>query len=255
MQAMSKLIRGFILLAFMGMSLEGECQIFADGIKDGLKGNVATVKTNTYDLYLKTIDNRFVSAFDRQGYIINRVDADSVKLPAYIWKFKYDIKKNLLKLIKSKNGNILSVYTNIYNARGYLSQQNLTTTEQTYFKPVSYFFKYDNKGRLTEVRNEEYGIDIRPSTNVFTYDAKGLRITNEKYDRFGNLESKSFFSYNWNGDIIKKIYYPDVMSSDKSSTFIYSYTYDKRGNWLTKNVTDYKSNKPELLQQRQITYY
>jgi hypothetical protein len=154
---MSRLFRSFILLALMSVSVKGICQITADNLREGLKGKVAVEKITYYGLYPDIINSSSVSLFDAQGYIVNAVYSDSLQSPAQIWKFKYDNKKKLLKLTKIKSGKILSVYTNIYDTRGYLVQQNMSTNEADFFKPVKYFFKYNKKSQLIEVYSEKYG--------------------------------------------------------------------------------------------------
>ncbi|MDB5128076.1 hypothetical protein [Mucilaginibacter sp.] len=252
---MSRLLRSFILLALMGISVKGVCQITADNVREGLKGKVATMKKTYYGIYPDIINSSSVSLFDAQGYIINAVNSDSLQSPAQIWKFKYDDKKKLLKLTTVKGSKILSVYTNIYDTRGYLVQQNMSTNQRTYFKPVRYFFKYNKQGQLIEIYSETYGIDIRPSKEVFTYDKNGLRITQSTYNSGGYLIDKVFMTYNENRDIIKSVYYYNVMSPDKLSTTLYNYTYDKKGNWVVKRRKDSYSNKFEIIQTRKITYH
>jgi hypothetical protein len=252
--SMNNLLRSFILLVLMGMSAKGFCQITADDIREGLKGKVATMKKIDYSIYPDIKSSSF-SLFDAQGHIINAVYADSVQSSGYIWKFRYDGGKKLLGLTKVKNGKNISIYTNIYDAKGNLVQQNQATNDRTYFKPVKYFFKYNKQGQLIEAYNEEYGIDINPSKKIFTYDKNGLRITQSTYSNDGYLKDKTFMIYNGHQDIIKSVHYYDVMSPDKFSTSLYSYTYDKKGNWLVRRKKERYSNKFEIIQTRKITYH
>ncbi|MBD1385759.1 hypothetical protein IDJ75_10755 [Mucilaginibacter rigui] len=251
---MNNLLRSFILLVLMGISVKGVCQITADDIREGLKGKVATMKKIDYSIY-PDIESISFSLFDAQGRIINAVYSDSVQSLGYIWKFRYDGGKKLLGLTKLKNGKIISIYTNIYDAKGNLVQQNLATNDRTYFKPVKYFFKYNKQGQLIEVYNEEYGIDINPSKKIFTYDKNGLRVTQSTYNNDGYLKDKAFMMYNGHQDIIKNVHYYDVMSPDKFSTSLYSYTYDKKGNWIVRRKKERYSNKFEIIQTRKITYH
>ncbi len=251
---MNRLFRALILLILMSISVKGVCQITTDNVREGLKGKVATMKMTDYGIYPDIKSSSF-SLFDAQGYIINAVYSDSLQSPAYIWKFKYDDKKRILKLTEIKGGKVQSIYTNIYDTKGHLVQQNLATNERTYFKPVKYFFKYNKQGQLIEVYCERYGVDIWPSKKVFTYDKNGLRITQSTYNSEGYLMNKAFMTYNDHRDIIKIVHYYDVMSPNVFSTNLYSYMYDKKGNWVVKKSKESNSSKFEITQTRKITYY
>jgi hypothetical protein len=140
------------------------------------------------------------------------------------------------------------------------------------------YWTYDNKGLVLEEkyldsnwasRTTHYmGNDSEPDSSVtedfskkaftgnsyilkYGYNEMGQVISIIKTDVDGNLINKQTFTFNANGDRIKRVYYD--AEKEKEWVNSYKYKYDSAGNWTKRTTTTYEEKSQ--VESRKIKYY
>jgi len=175
--------------------------------------------------------------------------------------YNYDNNKRLLSFYESSNGKITYKLYYRYNETGQMVLQQAYSYPESRFRPSKYIFKYDKNGQLTAMYRDEYGIDIRPSKDVYTYNSQGLKILGQTYNQYKHLQHIVAMAYNKQGDMIQLVrILPDEANVRKESrdTIRYVYSdYDKAGNWRKKKEIHIRGGEiiPGDVTMRLITYF
>ena len=86
--------------------------------------------------------------------------------------------------------------------------------------------------------------------STYSYDKNGNMIEQLIYNNDGSIKAKGVYKYNEYDDVVSM---QTIVPGEEDVTYIYKYTYDKNHNWR-KKITYYK-NKPVLLTEREIDYF
>ncbi len=116
---------------------------------------------------------------------------------------------------------------------------------------ASYEYRYDQAGRMTEQTSLEDGEFV--GREFFVYDDAGrMTETTFYYETPDNLHSTMTFQYNDRGDII---YWSWIQNGTYGFSKLdeYEYTYDDRGNWITR--TQKSSFTPGLVIVNRTIHY
>ena len=156
-------------------------------------------------------------------------------------KFTYDDKGNPIEgVTHNKNGVVISKFVNIFDNKGneieILIYKGNGDLESRWIKI------YNDASKLVEEFNYN-GKGLILSEKSFIYNEKGSLIE-EIYSHNDGIKSLS--KYDRKGNIIKEIY--STKEFPRKGTSIYTYTYDKWGNWI-------KKVDPFSTTYRKITYY
>ena len=270
------------LFVFIGITLTAVTQ--TDWQKDGLQGKVKTItdgfETTTYtqqgyiesfttelglynDLYTYDAKGRLISCVhtDRDGEFSNRkiysYDVSGLLIvieykdsfASTITKYEYNTKQQLTWI------KFFDAYNILYSSEGYLydtagNNIRINNYEEDAKEPWSYtIFAYDKKNKLVEKREYE-----RPDTEqpiaVYKYDAEGLLTVESRYHE-GALDTRMSVFYDKYGNVtMNKVYFA---KDDETNFTKFIYTYDKKGNWLTKE--EFRDGKHNYKSERSITYY
>ncbi|MDR1897461.1 MAG: hypothetical protein LBR10_11790 [Prevotellaceae bacterium] len=235
-----------LLTTTTGFAQEKTSRQKTDVEKAGLKGEVKSVKTVTYQ------------AIEKSGKI-TKGEIDSLHT---IEEYLYDSNGNLIAQNSYESGDHLKeIHTYKYDSIG-----NRIETDRYYSNGMlasKIIHQYDSTGNPIE------DIYYRPdgslsATSIFKYDTDGDLIEENFYDPDGSLSSTAIFSefarkdkYDNCGNPIETIFYqPDrILFKDT-----YKYKYDSKGNW-TERISYYKKpnsvrkGKAYSITERTITYY
>jgi len=178
--------------------------------------------------------------YDAKGY---KIEGDVISYRKESWKILYlnDDKGNCLtETWKYPNGKIVPMKANKYDNKGNLIEEK----EFGSFGDLRTFasYKYDAKGNRVEIYDNIY-----KHTKKLKFDNRGriIRMDNEE------------FTYDKRGNEIKHIYYNND-GSIQSNT-LNKYEFDSRGNWTKKTEflqkkTLIKDEKQDIIE-RTIEYY
>jgi len=161
---------------------------------------------------------------------------------------EYNAKKQRSRLKNYYNDDILyETVEYIYDAAGNKIKENIYN-DQNELKAFKNFV-YDKANKLVE-RSEWTTPATKKPNNLYKFNALGL-VTEETAFWNDEVETRTTLYYDQNGNVDKEVIYSG--EADYTDNYIYTYTYDKMGNWLTKEWY----SEGELLEkiERVITYY
>lgn len=269
------------IFVFIGVLLSAAPQ--TDWQKDGLHGKVKNItgdfETTTYNpqgylesftteiegyttIYTYDAKGRFISlvttdskgefswgtsnTYDASGLLATQVQKDT--FGSGIGKYEYNAKKQLM-WIKT-----YSAYDDLLRADEYLYDASGNNIRINYYGETMELwayttFAYDKKNKLLEKREYELPATEQPVA-VDKYDAGGLLTESSKYHK-GALDTRMTVSYDNYGNVTENKVYFAKKDQTNFTTFIY--TYDTKGNWLTKE--ELRDGKLNYKQEREITYY
>jgi len=121
--------------------------------------------------------------------------------------FNYD-NQNRVTLIEDSNNNGAKYKMLIeYNAQG--QPLKLTASQNQ-----SYFFSYDNNGRIVKKLNQPASNSGNSIRNVYSYDSKGRLIADSVYSSWTNeVFSYTTYTYNENDNVVERKEYNNFMGS------------------------------------------
>ncbi|MES2274569.1 MAG: hypothetical protein V4592_01010 [Bacteroidota bacterium] len=250
------------LLILLGIvSFKSFCQYLPADMKAGLKGNLLYVATTSYYNHPKDISARDIQVFDRQGLFIKYIMYDTANKVQTDFTFQYDRSGRLLSYKEYKEKIMQAKTVNVYDNYDRVVLQNIYLYSYGYpnshFKLKKCTYKYNKAGLPVEVYVDQYGIDIRPYREYFSYNAKGQRITDLREPFAMTPGHMNTYTYNKHGDMIQRIT-TSSESDSYSDTTRYEYNgYDNAGNWHQKKefhlIDGIKEARDVTI--RKITYF
>ena len=243
-----------------------------------LKGNVKEVTEERYEAI--KIDNRLVKGqlcmktvrhFTPNGYLIDELildadgqveecirtrwdDADSIMEETHF----FDGAENLVKVIAYEYDSLGNVITNTqYDGhKRRMSQIVNTYDNENYLTSTSGYtgtgyldniaeYVNDKAGRVIEERFYE-GTGELIYTYLLERDDRGHIIVGNTYDEDGLLQHTHSNEYDQMGNLTAWV--------GTHETELYSYIYDKQGNWIRKEIC-YCTNNAKYIVEREVIYY
>lgn len=211
------------------------------------KGNISERTDYAYDGWIisKTIFNFKGDILEEYNYLPPDVEpiynySRSVMINESEYKMygktinKYDLDGNLIETIRYlPNGEILYQYKYRYDINNKL-------IEEIFNKKIKYFYKYDNKGNMSECTHYENDKLVSKTTFTYKFNSKGTMIEKnefinselfqvQKYDNKGNLilnvfgDWKYVYKYDALGNIVKYIHYEYETKFDKTEEKIINF--------------------------------
>jgi hypothetical protein len=249
-----------------------------------LKGDVRILSEFGYKAIIKfgeiqkdSLQYRLISDFDKNGNLVSENWLDIGIRNIYIYDSignliednLYDEKKSISgftskkKLIYDEKSNLIE--KNTYLPSGFLIEKIVYDYDVNKNNIESKCYKYDFEGK-----------ELLQFTDKYKYDKKGNQIERIHYDKFGDnyytekyeydenrlmIEEfsdflkefqppKKTYIYDENKNILKIKHYSSKNVFVKEET--YKYKLDSYGNWILK--THYINGKPDLIEERKITY-
>jgi len=243
-------MRAIVFIISVFISGNAFCQYLPADMRQELKGNISHATTTVYYQYPDGIERQDIVVFDKQGHFTKAMFYDTAKKISSDVTFQFD-KSNRLISFKQYHGKIMEAKTvNYYNALDQVNVQYLYLYQGGYpnsrFRLTKYFFTYNKANQVIKIYADQYGVDIRPYNQYFTYNASGQKLTNFKEAYALNSAQNRTYAYNKNGDLIQTISTDPDAPIHLSDTVKYEYTgYDKAGNWLKKQDFHISAGKKE----------
>lgn len=142
---------------------------------------------------------------------------------------------------------LLSADEYLYDAAGNNTRMNsYSDTMELWFYKVS---DYDRNNKLVEMR-EYQASDPKQAETINRYNAQGWLSEKLTYHK-GELNTRMKISYDKYGNVTDQEVYFNRDAKTNITTF--TYTYDKQGNWLTRE--ELRNGKLNEKKERVITYY
>jgi len=190
--------------------------------------------------------HRITNTYDAAGLLIKTVNKGIEGNESD--KFEYNAKKQLSgKKNYYEDGRLFEATEYIYDAAGNKTRENIYNSDMELSEYINYV--YDASNKLVEKWEWTVPATEMPDT-MYKYNAQGL-VTEENAYYMDELESRDKFSYDNYGNVTRNV--AESGYSDYTETHTYIYTYDKQGNWLTKEWY----SEGDLIEktERTITYY
>lgn len=210
--------------------------------------------------------------YDSKGRLVSYVATDADSLFSYGTYNTYDA-SGLLLISESKDtfGNDIGKYE--YNAKKQITWVKHYFGDNSFFMAEEYIYDsagnnirmnsydenmklwaytlstYDKNNKLVE-KQEFNASDPKIPEKAFKYNADGRMSEETRYYK-GAPDTRMAVSYDKYGNItMDEVYF---YKKAKTNTTTFTYTYDKQGNWLTREeLRDGKFNMKDV---REITYY
>ena len=218
-----------------------------------------------YSTYMGLIADTSVYLYDQNGaHTETRIVYGPGQLPREV-TFKYD-KRGGTQIYSDKNiWYVDSIETTndgknktrlTYDGGGELlvrekfdDKDNIISSTDYHYNRKNAYIYDSNKNRIEEKRSNRLGIPY--GRLVRKYNSNNCLTNIILYNGWGNIICKKAFDYDSLGNKKKIIEY--IEKPKQTITLIYTYTYDKFGNWLTK--TQYENGKATEITKRIIEYH
>jgi hypothetical protein len=191
--------------------------------------------------------------------------------------FKYDANGNMIELSNYKaDGKVNSTIRSTYDASGKLIKEETLLSngnvdlvssiktdakgnkiEQEDVRPMGnivfnykYYYKYDEKGQLTE-RIAYRGNGTFLFKYVFNYDDNGNRTEWIQQGSDSSVVGKVIYKYNEKNDLAEQTEYNG--NGSVKAIYTYSYEFDKKNNWIRRKKM--QDGKVVEIKERNIQYY
>lgn len=275
--------KSLFLWGLLSLFVLTECQEEQKNVPNalGLKGNVKTLHSQTYDASVvfdnvmeERIWNEFYN-FNRNGGLTEQrsYDIDNRLSSRSVHKYENGI------CVKETNfnqeGEVSGVNVNVYDGEG--NKKEEVRHDENGNVSDLYTYEYDRNGRQSEYRHTRANGEL-VFKRVFGYDEKGNLTSETDYNEKNEEVVKKVSEYNRNG-LLKETghYFNGVLAykilyeyDDRgylisSLTIPYGdkylaeakcvYEYDDHGNWVTETIYDVKKDQVRFITRREIVYY
>lgn len=272
-KVMKKIVIFFITLLLIECNTS-KSKIRTDLERQDLKGKVKSIKSVAYRAIEKfgkiqkgNENSIFFYTFNKDGNFIECISNEKENNSRQT--FIYNDQGNIIEQKEYDfKGNLKSQTTYSYDRKGNKIEEN--SFEGYQFRRSIY--KYDNKCREVEtlitisIKGINGSIELR---KIKEYNNEGNIIEEKTYDNNNNLVIKGIYTYDEKGNIIKNIFVGSD-TNEIEEKYIYTYDknsnkieeqkyisehlvektiikYDKKGNILKKNITDFNRNMSFLI--------
>ena len=276
----SILLMGLFIFTTLYLSANPQTDWQKDGLQGKVKSFTCDYETTTYNPqgYIESFTSEFgdtstVYTYDAKGRLISSVCTDQDGKFSFGTTKTYDA-SGLLITSEEKDTFGCSISNYNYNAQKQLTRINITSIDNTLLyadeylydsdgnnirinnyeedakEPWSYsIFAYDKKNKLVEKRDYERSAGEQPVA-VYKYDAEGLLTEETRYHKAALDTKMSVYYDKYCNVTLNQVYFA---KSNETNITKFIYTYDKKGNWLTRE--EYRGSKLNHKLEREITYY
>jgi len=228
-----------------------------DFIKQGIKGNIATITETVESIYGANTTKRIKKSvskvvFNRNGNIMEESEFDAANhfkgKTTYIRNFRG---QSTEETTFYANGKVASKHSYKYNSEGNLLEEIYYSKKEHKSEPptkkISYSYQQKGDTLLISQYDEEKFLLFK--TITVTTDSL-CETTEFKYHHGDDLIQKFVFNYDRNGNLIESAQDSDVKIPAVLSP---TYEYDALGNWL--KLTTNQNGSIQCVKERKITYY
>ncbi|GAA4096283.1 hypothetical protein [Mucilaginibacter panaciglaebae] len=265
----------FLVLFLLVLSPAVFGQFTGDSYKDAkIKGKVDSVIETRYLIDNDTTDrsrfDRFVYIFNEKGRIVKSTEHSMNGYFTLITVYSYDDKGYIKeKRIDEKDKKVdtlspvsITTFTYAANHQSVKADRRQTSKNKPDFlTDFTVRIDLDKSGKRLKDSSFYFGTSQITHRHNYRYNTKGVLVElRDAEGALGIIPSKTFFTYDDNGNLVKETrmsyrgYYNKPQALIK--TYIRIYTYpkiDSKHNWLIKN--EYFEGKLDRITERQITYY
>lgn len=205
---------------------------------------------------------------DKAGRVLQKghrhysYDADGVLVSSNAGHIKneYVYSDNLLVATKHYRHNTLDdIYKYFYNEQGQMISKKWYSDDEL---KQEYRYEYNNDGKVSSELDIDYyitnsiynrlGYKVKPSRTrtVYSYDKEGNVIKEDYYNNSNEISRSTNFKYNKRGNVVyeEELDYDDM----EKEIITYKYKYDRKGNWIEQVAS---CNGETRTIKREITYY
>jgi hypothetical protein len=274
-----------IILVFLISSLSANSQDKIHREEFGLKGNVKSVKENSYKKVekfgeiVKEKSRRvyfmrdFYYIFNKKGNIINKNEYTTDESDYHKYIFKYN-RKGEVTTKKLESTIVISSMKNTVKFHTIYKYDNYgNIIEQVFYKSSNnsflskYTYIYNKEGNKIEQNYYDESIDKLDKKRKYKLDDKGNVIEENYYESSGKLKYKYLSKYNEKGNKIEdqtfkpdgSLVYRDIFEYDNYNNitleegYKIKYEYDINGNWISK--IEFYDNVEGHTIEREIVYF
>ena len=219
--------------------------------KEGLRGNVSSIRQLKYQVIGKNIDSLLIKKgkfleFDSTGTITY---SESHKSDPSIFKYTtYEFQENGIqcKEFNSLDSSLTGIQEITFDKFGNKTKCKLFSPSREHIMTFKYEFdKYNKMNWIIEDPHNQQVECFR-----YGYNKRGERIEQRQLTEKGELKYLWNYEFNLHSDCIKESKYNP--SKKIISTIEYTYIYDEHNNWISK--IQYTDGLQTLHSKREITY-
>lgn len=220
----------------------------------GLKGKIEILTESVYKVNNGEKGNLFTKNIFKFNTAGDRIEVQNFKSNgtlSSVTKYTYDQKNHITTEEQYlPSGAIDSRFACKTDTAGRRIEQTDVTPFKTPFSKLTYKFKYDEKGNMTEW-NCSRTIGTALWLYSYKYDDKGNRTEWITKATNGSIISKHIYRYDNNKNMIEE----EVLNPDGTvkTKFTYRYQLDKKNNWIRQTKSE--NDKPVEIREREIKYF
>lgn len=233
--------------------------IHLDEIK--LKGNVKSIKETSYEAIQK--DGKIVPGkrakpswkkdtyrgFNRKGEIIEELIYNTDGSLRSICTLKTLNKNSVAASIFKPSGELKFRQITNYNDQGKLVEKvRFNLDGETLVRNLYLYNENGNRIEDLQYLNSQENPSIK---TTYKYDMHGNKVEEYMYNPEGRLIAKWLSKYDEQNSLVEENYY--YADGNLSAQEVYSYEFDKKGNWIQQIVVS--NDVPKYIVIREIRYY
>ncbi|HEY9533748.1 MAG TPA: hypothetical protein VIQ77_04400 [Mucilaginibacter sp.] len=249
-------------------------QFIDDSYKDAqTKDKVDSIVETKYLIDIDTTDrsriDRFVYIFNAKGQIVKSTEHSMNDYFTLITSYSYDDKDYIKEKRVDENDKkvdtfspvSITIFTYTTNHQSVKADRRQTSNiKPDFLTDFTVKIDLDKSGKRLKDSSFYFGTSQITRRHNYRYNTKGNLVElDDAEGSLGIIPSKTFFTYDDNGNIIKeeRMAYRGTYNNIKTliKTYIRTYTYpkfDNKHNWLVKK--DYNKGKLEGVTERHIYY-
>lgn len=220
----------------------------------GLKGKIEILTESVYKVNNGKKENLFSKNIFKFNTAGDRIEVQNFKSNgtlSSVTKYTYDQKNHITTEEQYlPSGAIDSRFACKTDTAGRRIEQTDVTPFKTPFSKLTYKFKYDEKGNMTEW-NCARTIGNALWLYTYKYDDQDNRTEWVLKTKDGGIMSKHIYHYDDNKNMVEE----EVVNSDGTvkTKFSYQYQLDKKNNWIRQ--TKFENDKAVEIREREIKYF
>ncbi len=183
------------------------------------RGKAFCISTNTAHNKDGSVKSTYYTVFDDHDNMIAIIDERK-----YYYAYEYDKDGNIVKKYESVTNSVTEYE---YNDDGLVTKRRYTNSDGGTLDEV---YEYDEHGTLIKTTHYTAALDTTTVNETKPeYDAQGRLVRETYHNSNGSVFSVDEYEYNDKGEVVR-----ETCSSSGAKT-VSEYTYDERGNVLSKH--------------------